>query len=145
MSQQDEKNYATLMVKVYDWLTEYQSQPSGSWFVYRTASKGDRIFAGRGTKDKPQNEFRVMCVLQQPNTHSGASIRFKVSDDFEKIDEIAFKVAWAGANGGKIDDYVDLAKSLGHDASGKQEGRVTFATGLSKKSDEEIKQVCTDG
>ena len=51
MSQQDEKNFAAAMARVYNWLTEYRAREDRSWFTFYVAQSNKeraRIFPGRG-------------------------------------------------------------------------------------------------
>lgn len=58
MTQNEERKYASLMVKAYEWLMEFHNEHKKFTFVFKRG--GEHLFCGRGGKERPEaNKFYV--------------------------------------------------------------------------------------
>ena len=58
MNQNEERKYASLMVRAYEWLMEFHSEHKKFTFTFKRG--GEHLFCGRGGKERPaENKFYV--------------------------------------------------------------------------------------
>ena len=132
MAQQEERNYASAMARVYNWLVEYRRGPERQWFAFDVIKNGKknirgRIFPGRGEDpDKPGvkggGNFYVGILKHKQHSY-GAQISFFLNENFSKITKVSCDVSW-----GKEATYKDFARNLGLNTEGRTCGNEDICT-----------------
>lgn len=116
--QQNERNYAGMMVKIYNWLREYQKRTNGNWLVFSVGS-GDGLlkcylFGGHGRLGKignPNTEFSVDVMMS--GHYSSFSLKFEVDTTYSRFKKMAFSVGWSKNDRNNPDDaIVEIAKKF---------------------------------
>ena len=127
--QQNERNYAGMMVKVYNWLREYQRSSSGArdWMIFDVAPRGGNyLFAGHGGKIKigsPNTEFSVAIVFAQ-QAYRDLRIVFQIDENYSIFKQLSFCIEWGmdgtpGENRSNPDERIaELGRGFGFRCNG---------------------------
>ena len=102
MTQEKERKYASLMVKAYEWLTEFQKEQEAFTFKFKNKGKGTKhLFCGRGIKEAPRdNRFYVNLRPDHSNPNHWFTLSFYADAEFTRIFKVALRVLYRDENGG---------------------------------------------
>lgn len=152
--QQNERNYAGMMVKVYNWLRAYQRSSSGArdWMIFDVAPRGDNyLFAGHGGKIKigsPNTEFSIAIVFAQ-QAYRDLRIVFQIDENYSIFKQLSFCIEWGmdgtpGENRCHPDERIaKLGRALGF-ACDRSDGKLCQEVKLVKKFDDASDDVVKD-